>query len=174
MNVHRGYVKTKNKKCVEKFKDRTDLMTLEQARRLDEFAGILAEDIVLVDFDDETHAKIALDIVREEKLNCIAISTTRGLHLYFKSNRHTQTCRTHASLACGLKADIKLGSRNSYAICKFNGVEREVIYRSDIIDEIPNFFNKILARNFTTRGQRDETNALRHIQRNVIPRRKSN
>ena len=140
MKVHRGYVKTRNKKCVEKFKDRTDLMTLEQARQLDEFAGILAEDIVLVDFDDEMHAKIALDIIREEKLNCMVVQTTRGIHAYFKANRHTQTCRTHASLACGLKADIKLGSRNSYAICKFNNVEREVIYRSDILDEIPLYF----------------------------------
>lgn len=138
--LYRGFVPTRNKKCTQKFKDRDDLMTLEQARALPEFAGILAEDIVLVDFDDETHAKIALDIVKEEKLNCVAIATTRGLHLYFKANRHTQTCRTHASLACGLKADIKLGSRNSYAICKFNNVEREVIYRSDIIDEIPTYF----------------------------------
>ena len=140
MMIHRGYVKTRNKKCVEKFKDRNDLMTLEQARELSEFAGILAEDIVLVDFDDETHAKIALDIIREERLNCIVVQTTRGIHAYFKCSKYTQTCRTHASLACGLKADIKLGSRNSYAICKFNGVEREVIYRTDTLDEIPVYF----------------------------------
>ena len=140
MNIYRGFVRTRNKKCVEKFKDRNDLMTLEQARELDEFAGILAEDIVLVDFDDETHAKIALDIIESEQINCIVKKTTRGIHAYFKSNRHTQTCRTKASLACGLKADIKLGSRNSYAICKFNGVEREIIYRSDTLDEIPNCF----------------------------------
>ena len=138
--LFRGCVKTKNKKCMQKFKDINDLMTLDQARKLDEFAGILNPDIVLVDFDDETHAKIALDIIREEKLNCIVVQTTRGIHAYFKCNNYTQTCRTHASLACGLKADIKLGSRNSYAICKFNGVEREVIYRSDILDEIPVYF----------------------------------
>ena len=138
--LYRGFVPTRNKKCTRKFKDRNDLMTLDQARELEEFAGILAEDIVLVDFDDETHAKIALDIIAKEKLNCIVVKTTRGIHAYFKANRYTQTCRTHASLACGLKADIKLGSRNSYAICKFNNIEREVIYRTDILDEIPSYF----------------------------------
>ena len=136
----RGFVKTRNKKCVEKFKDRNDLMNLEQAQQLDEYAGILAENIVLVDFDDETHAKIAMDIVKEEQLECVAIKTSRGVHIYFKSNEHTQNCRTGASLACGLKADIKLGSRNSYAICKFNGVEREVIYQTEKLDEIPPYF----------------------------------
>ena len=140
MNLYRGYVKTRNKKCVEKFKDRNDLMTLDQASRLDEYAGILAEDIVLVDFDDETHAKIALDIIESEHINCIVKKTNRGIHAYFKSNRYTQSCRTHTSLACGLKADIKLGSRNSYAICKFNNVEREVIYETETLDEIPLYF----------------------------------
>ena len=138
--LFRGCVKTRNKRCTQKFKDRDDLMTLDQARKLDEFAGILAEDIVLVDFDDETHAKIALDIVKEEKLNCVAVATSRGLHLYFKANGYTQSCRTGASLACGLKADIKLGSRNSYAICKFNGVEREIIYQTEYLDDIPYCF----------------------------------
>ena len=138
--LYRGFVKTRNKKCVEKFKDRTDLMTLEQAQQLDEYAGILAENIVLVDFDDETHAKIAMDIVREEQLDCVAVKTSRGVHLYFKCNEHTQNCRTGASLACGLKADIKLGSRNSYAICKFNGVEREAIYQTEKLGEIPPYF----------------------------------
>lgn len=138
--LYRGFVKTRNKKCVEKFKDRNDLMNLEQAQQLDEYAGILAENIVLVDFDDETHAKIAMDIVREEQLDCVAVKTSRGVHLYFKCNEHTQNCRTGASLACGLKADIKLGSRNSYAICKFNGVEREAIYQTEKLGEIPPYF----------------------------------
>ena len=138
--LYRGFVKTRNKKCIERFKDRNDLMGLEQAQQLDEYAGILAENIVLVDFDDETHAKIAFDIVKAEQLNCVAVKTSRGVHLYFKCNEHTQNCRTGVSLACGLKADIKLGSRNSYAICKFNGVEREVIYKTEKLDEIPPYF----------------------------------
>ena len=138
--LFRTYVKTRNKRCTQKFKDRNDLMTLNQARELDEFAGIIKEDVVLVDFDDETQAKIALDIIQEENLNCVVVKTTRGIHVYFKANSRTQSCRTKASLACGLKADIKLGSRNSYAICKFNGISREIIHDCETLDEIPNYF----------------------------------
>ena len=157
--LFRGFVPTRNKKCMQKFKDRTDLMTLEEARELDEFAGILAEDIVLVDFDDETHAKMALDIVKEERLNCVAVTTSRGLHLYFKANNYTQNCRTHTNLACGLQADIKLGFRNSYAICKFNGVEREVIYQTENLSEIPNCFIPIKSDvDFVNMGSGDGRN----------------
>ena len=160
-NLFRGFIKTKNKKCMQKFKDRTDLLSLDQARQLDEFAGILAEDIVLVDFDDETHAKIALDIIRGERLNCVVIKTTRGIHAYFKCNKHTQSCRTHASLTCGLEADIKLGSRNSYSILKFNGVEREVIHECDELDEIPPYFipmkNKVDFVNMENGDGRNQT-----------------
>ena len=138
--LYRTYVKTRNKKCIEKFKNKQNVMTYDEVKDLPEYAGILSEDIVLVDFDDETHAKIALDIVKNEKLNCVAVSTTRGVHLYFKANKFTQSCRTGASLACGLKADIKLGSRNSYAICKFNGVNREKIHDCKNLDESPLYF----------------------------------
>ena len=157
--LHKGYVRTRNKKCMQKFKDRSDLMTLDQARELDEFAGILSEDVVLVDFDNEIHAKIALDIIKEQKLNCAVVKTTRGIHAYFKCNGYTQTCRTHTNLACGLQADIKLGSRNSYAICKFNGVEREVIYKTDTLDEIPNCFIPIKSDvDFVNMGHGDGRN----------------
>ena len=44
----RGYVETKDKQCVEKFKGRTDFKTYEQVKSLPEFAGILAEDTILV------------------------------------------------------------------------------------------------------------------------------
>lgn len=159
--LFRGYVKTKNKKCMQKFKDKTDLLTLDQARKLDEFAGILAEDVVLVDFDDETHAKIALDIIYGENLNCVVIKTTRGIHAYFKCNKHTQSCRTHASLACGLEADIKLGARNSYAICKFNGFPREIIHDCNELDEIPSYFipmkNKVDFVNMENGDGRNQT-----------------
>lgn len=48
----KGYVKTKNKKCVETFKGRTDFKTYDEVKGLDEFAGILASDAILVDVDD--------------------------------------------------------------------------------------------------------------------------
>ena len=48
----KGYVETKDKKCIEKFKNRTDFKTYEQVKSLPEFAGILDEETILVDIDD--------------------------------------------------------------------------------------------------------------------------
>ena len=157
--LFRGFIKTRNKKCLEKFKNRTDLMTLEQANKLDEYAGVLADDIVLVDFDDELQAKIALEIIRHERLNCIVTKTTRGIHAYFKCNKYTQRCRTHSNLACGLNADIKLGTRNSYSILKFNGVNREIIHNCDELDELPVYFTPIQSNvDFVNMGSGDGRN----------------
>ncbi len=135
--LFRGFVKTKNKKCIEKFKGRTDLMTLEQAQELDEYAGILAKDTVLIDIDDADQAEILMDIVEEKQLNCKVVCTTRGKHFFFKNNGSFTGCKTGAKLACGLTADIKVGLKDSYAICKFAGQERFVEWDSETIDEAP-------------------------------------
>lgn len=123
----RGYVETKNKKCMEKFKNRKDFKTYEQVERLPEFAGILAEGAILIDIDDYEQSEIMMNMVEEQQLVCRVYETTRGKHFLFK-NRNVTTCKIHTKLACGLTADIKLGSKNSYSILKFDGKERQIIY----------------------------------------------
>ena len=123
MELFKGYVETRNKKCIEKFKDRTDLKTYEQVQALPEFAGILADDVILIDIDDAEEAEILMDIVEEKQLNCRVYQTTRGKHFLFKNNGVDKN-GTKKKLACGLTADIKVGSRNSYSVLKFNNEER--------------------------------------------------
>ena len=121
----KGFVKTKDKKCVEKFKNRTDFKTLEQVQSLDEYAGILANDAVLIDVDDADQAEILMDIVEDLQLDCRVYQTTRGKHFLFKNTSgQIQKCFTHANLGCGLTADIKCGVKNSYEVLKFDGKER--------------------------------------------------
>lgn len=121
--LFKGYVETRNKKCIEKFKDRTNLKTYEQVQALLEFAGILADDVILIDIDDAEEAEILMDIVEEKQLNCRVYQTTRGKHFLFKNNGVDKN-GTKKKLACGLTADIKVGSRNSYSVLKFNNEER--------------------------------------------------
>lgn len=123
----RGYVETKNKKCIEKFKNRKDFKNYEQVERLPEFAGMLADGAILIDIDDYEQSEIMMNMVEEQQLICRVYETTRGKHFLFK-NRDVTTCKTHTKLACGLTADIKLGSRNSYTILKYDGKERQIIY----------------------------------------------
>lgn len=121
----KGFVKTKDKRCVEKFKNRTDFKTLEQVQSLDEYAGILANDAVLIDIDNGDQAELLMDIVEHLQLDCRVYQTTRGKHFLFKNTTgQIQKCFTHANLGCGLTADIKVGLKNSYEVLKFDGKER--------------------------------------------------
>lgn len=128
--LYKGYVPTKDKRCMMSFKDKdsSELLTFEQADRLDEYAGILAEDAVLVDVDDMKQSEILMDIVEEKQLACRVYSTIRGKHFLFRNAGRMDTCKTHATLAVGVVADIKLGCRNSYEVLKYDGKEREIIY----------------------------------------------
>ena len=121
--LYKGYVETKDKKCIEKFKGRTDFKTYEQVESLPEFAGILAENTILVDLDDGKQAEILMNIVENLQLDCKVIDTTRGKHFLFH-NTKIKSCSTHSTLAVGLTADIKVGFKSSYEVLKVNGEER--------------------------------------------------
>lgn len=123
----KGFVETKNKKCVEKFKNRTDFKTFEQVQSLPEYAGILAADTILVDIDDSETSEILFKVVQEYALTCRVYRTSRGKHFLFK-NSGVPTNKTGCKLAIGLTADIKIGTRNSYEVLKYDGKEREILY----------------------------------------------
>lgn len=133
-SIYRGFVPTRNKRCIRKFKD-APLITYEEVKGLDEFAGILKDDVILIDIDDGEQADQLMGIVEEQKLSCIAMKTRRGYHFYFKNNG-VDKCYTHTKLACGLTADIKIGSHNSYAVVKYEGEERAIEWES-AIGELP-------------------------------------
>lgn len=123
MQLFKGYVKTKDKQAAEKFKGRTDFKTYEQVQDLPEYAGILADETILIDIDDMEQSELMMDIVEAKQLDCRVYQTTRGKHFLFK-NSGVERCGTHKKLACGIVADIKVGSRNSYEVLKFDNKER--------------------------------------------------
>lgn len=142
----KGYVETKDKKCVEKFKGRTDFKTFEQVQSLPEFAGILAQDTILIDVDDFESSELLFKIVKKFKLKCRVYKTTRGKHFLFK-NSGVESCKTGSYLACGLVADIKLGSKNSYEVLKFGGQDRQILLdcKEDEVDALPKWMFPIKA-----------------------------
>lgn len=135
---------TSGKKATMPFKDRkaSDLLTLEEAQKFSEYAGILADNTVLVDIDDGEQAKTLLTIVKTKELKCKVIATSRGCHFLFKTDRPMQN-RTHCKLGIGLTADIKGGGRASYEVLKFNGVEREVLYDTGDYEVLPKYLTPI-------------------------------
>ncbi|MCC0644679.1 DNA primase family protein [Clostridioides sp. ZZV14-6150] len=141
-DIFKGYIITNNKKAAEKFKNVKKLKTYEQIKNLPEFAGVLAEETILVDIDDFESSEILYKIVQDLKLKCRVYKTTRGKHFLFK-NTSLEKNRTKCRLAIGLNSDIKLGCKNSYSILKFNNIEREILYDSKEIQEIPMYLTPI-------------------------------
>ncbi|HBE8951821.1 DNA primase family protein [Clostridioides difficile] len=141
-DLFKGYIITNNKKAAEKFKNVKKLKTYEQIKEWPEFAGVLAEETVLVDIDDFESSEVLYKIVQDLKLKCRVYKTTRGKHFLFK-NTSLEKNRTKCRLAIGLNSDIKLGCKNSYSILKFNNIERKILYDSKEIQEIPMYLTPI-------------------------------
>ena len=131
MQLYKGFVLTKDKRCLMPFKNATsdELLSFEQVKGLPEYAGILSDEAILVDVDDMEQSVVLLNIVETLGLKCRVYTTSRGKHFLFKNIPElVKNNRTKATLAIGLKADLKLGSRNSYEILKSGGVERPILY----------------------------------------------
>lgn len=133
-NLFRGFVPTKNKSCLMPYKNKKseDLMSYEEVESLSEYAGIIADEVVLIDIDDYEESEILLDIVDDMQLNCRVYKTTRGKHFFFMNKMNHEfildKCGTHKKLACGLTADIKVGCKNSYSVLKFEDKNRPILY----------------------------------------------
>lgn len=123
--LYRGYVQTRNKKSIEGFKGRRELKTLDDVKDLPEYGGVLAKDVVLIDIDDKMQSDILMQIVEDMQLDCKVLQTRRGRHFLFRNADETvKQCFTRCSLAIGLKADIKVGLKDTYEVIKFEGRER--------------------------------------------------
>lgn len=139
IDFFKGYVPTKNKKCLVPFKkDPSNIRTYDEVKNLSEYAGILGNSTILIDIDDYEQSEKLMDIVEDLQLACRVYETSRGKHFLFKnldSNGDViqKACKTGTHLICGLTSDIKVGYKNSYSILKYDGKERKIIY--DIFDD---------------------------------------
>lgn len=143
----RGYIKTNGKIATEKFKN-VPLRQLDDVKDLDNYAGMIARDAILIDVDDYEQSEILMKIVEDKEILCRVYETTRGKHFFFKNSK-IEKCATKTRLACGLTADIKCGKSDCYSILKKDGKERKIIY--DILDgeqydELPAFLYPVKSK----------------------------
>ena len=162
MQIFRGYVPTKNKQCLEKFKGRKRLNTLEDVADLDEYAGILGVEAILIDVDDSETSDLLFQIVQDFELKCRVYQTTRGKHFIFKNPEGlVEKSWTKKTLALGITTDAKVGRNNSYEILKFKGVDRPIIYDTpeDEIQELPLWLTPVKCnQDFLSMGAGDGRN----------------
>lgn len=161
--LYKGYIPTKNKAATRKFKN-AKLDTLEEVQDLDEYAGVLNDDTILVDVDDTEQSDILLNIVKSEHLKCKVYETSRGKHFLFL-NSTVQRCLTGGSLACGIaKVDIKVGVQ--YEVLKYDGVLRKVLYDTGEYEYLPNWMMPIKASRMFSRmenGDGRNTAIFKHV-----------
>lgn len=122
--LFRGYLPTKNKTPLKKFKD---ALPLSEVANLSEYAGLLADNVIVIDVDEYEQSEKLMNIVEDLQLNCRVYETTRGKHFVFYGGS-IDKCGTHLKLAIGIEADIKIGDHNSISVLKYDGAERKIIY----------------------------------------------
>lgn len=160
-DLYKGFIPTKDKVPLKKFKDASDLLTLDEAEKLPEYAGLLAENVILIDIDDYERSEKLMDIVEALQLNCRVCETTRGKHFYFYGG-NINKCATHIKLAIGLEADIKVGNHNSISVLKYKGAKRKIIYDiepDESYQAAPDWLIPVRSKtDFTTLGEGDGRN----------------
>lgn len=160
MELFRGYVPTRNKQCLEKFKGVEKLKTRSQVQDLDEYAGILGEETILIDVDDAETSELLFRMVQDLELKCRVYATTRGKHFLFK-NCGVEKSWTKQTLAVGITTDGKVGANNSYEILKLGGVERPILYDypEGEIQELPKWLTPVKSNyDFPNLGEGDGRN----------------
>lgn len=141
-SLYKGYVETNGKSSIDKFKNGEKLKTLEEAQKLKSYGGVLNTNTILIDVDDEEQSEKLMDLVEDLQLNCKVYQTARGRHFLFKNDKVHKNY-TGVNLAIGIKADIKVGFKNSYQVIKKDGAERFVEWDSDTYDYLPKFLTPV-------------------------------
>ena len=132
-NLYKGYIITKNKKSIMSYKDSNNLLSYEDVKDLEEYAGVLADDVVLIDVDDMEQSKKLFNIVEDLQLLCKVYQSRKGMHFLFKNDGSFNSNKTKTKIACGLEVDIKVGCKNGIEVLKIDGKDRDVLY--DIFDD---------------------------------------
>jgi len=168
-NLYRGFIRcNSDKTAAQPYKDGEPLLTLEEAQKFESYAGVMNENVVMVDLDDSGHAERLRKAVEFYKIHCRITKTRRGMHFTFFCNDQLMN-HNHVETAIGLIADYKYGINCSYEVLKINGKEREVIADPEMISTIPRWLyprsDKVIKSNDSdytsivglSQGSRDET-----------------
>ena len=77
------------------------------------YARVVPEDCMFIDFDNSEEAEEMYDIILHSKLKCLILETTKGYHFLFRKPDFYKKEMTGATNWFGYKFDTKGPSRNS-------------------------------------------------------------
>ncbi len=134
---------------------------LEEVKDFENLAVLVPEPYVVFDFDTTSDAEIALRIVKDLDVKCLAMKTSRGVHLWFKSPEPMKNS-IKTKCAIGLHYDVRSYGKLSYTVVKQDGVWREWVHtcKGDEVDEIPSWLQPLSSKyNFKDMKAGDGRNA---------------
>lgn len=104
------------------------------------YARVVPEDCMFIDFDNSEEAEEMYDIILRSKLKCLILETTKGYHFLFRKPDFYKKEMTGATNWFGYKFDTKgPGSVQIIRVCGMERIERASWEISDII--YPNSLN---------------------------------
>ena len=134
---------------------------LEEVKDFENLAVLIPEPYVVLDFDTTSDAEIIYRIITELKVKCLAMKTTRGIHLWFKSPEPMKNS-IKTKCAIGLHYDVRSYGKLSYTVVKKDGVWREWVHtcKGDEVDEVPSWLQPLSSKyNFKSMKAGDGRNA---------------
>lgn len=139
------------------------LQTLQEVQNFDEFSGIMNNNAVLIDADEEPHNGILQQIIKGESLSCYMTNREggRGVHALMINGSTSLKKADKVMLACGVVVDFHPGYSLPGECLKFNGVERTQIYNKQPYQELPKYFTPLPKCNidFANMGEGDGRNS---------------
>ena len=134
--LYRGYLRGDGKHASTKFKSGQKLLKFETVRKEDSYVGILSDDYVCVDVDNWPESHKLLKILDNLNISFSALETTHGIHFYFQGYDLT-TNKIKWYTALGIKADFKLGIKNTADPLKIEGKNRKWVRKTTKYDSMP-------------------------------------
>ena len=153
------YIILDGKTPTHSFKDGNGAKSWDEVKDFDNVAVIVPKGYIVLDFDTSSDAEIMLKVIEGLDLKCRVMKTTRGIHVWFKTNEEDPKNFIKNRLAIGIYSDRKSGGRNAYVKIKQDGKLREWIrkVKHSEIEEVPRFLSPISAPNnkFSFKGLGD-------------------
>lgn len=139
----------------------SDEMTFEDVKDLDSYCVQIPDGFVVLDFDTEDSVRIAMNIIRGEKLKTRVMQTDRGIHVWFRVGEPWKNF-TKQRLVAGIESDCKSFGKFSCACWKIDGTEREWLIDTpwDDVQHVPPYFERgtKMTQDFALMGDGDGRN----------------
>ena len=129
---------------------------LSEVEDFDNLGVLIPEPMVVFDFDSPSDAEIIQRIVEDLDIHCNMMKTTRGVHLWFKSDEPMKNL-IKTRCAAGLFYDIRSWGKICFTVVKKDGEWREWLrtYKLEELDTVPVWLKPLAFGKYKFKGMGD-------------------